>query len=263
MDFGYKHRINSMIPQRGKSTTENSFTNTHNFWYSSPQLFIFITDSTKDILSELCQQQQTTTSLRRQKISYSMKYSTPSTRRRFEASWEATINMRWGCLHAQANWEQTRHYHDRCGTPYEHQIFCWFRCAWISPDDGLFLKRLHLRRPYLRDPTWASWRGDRIEAHCDHRRNAGKINWILTTLWYGQPSASLRIRNLFINYHTILQAHVMSWVTDENFKTAVRHILHSIRPASLKRRLISDLNLSQHLLMNKGFWKHVIYVSKA
>lgn len=74
-----------------------------------------------------------------------------------------------------------------------------------------------------------------------------------------------KIENSFVSYKSILHCHYLSWMTDENEKVAVYHVLSSICPETLQDRFESDLYLSRYDLRQdfKGFMAHAIKWSKS
>lgn len=79
------------------------------------------------------------------------------------------------------------------------------------------------------------------------------------------PDGSARMRNLFIDYHTLLRRYGLSWVLDSSEKVAVQHVLSAIRPAKLRSRLESDLAFSHaHTRKDfKAFFKHAQKIADA
>lgn len=78
-------------------------------------------------------------------------------------------------------------------------------------------------------------------------------------------NATSRIKNLFMSYKSLLRRSQLSWVTKNNAKVALYCVLSAFRPESLKKRLDSDLWLSNNELrkdFNK-FMKQSIELSVA
>lgn len=78
-------------------------------------------------------------------------------------------------------------------------------------------------------------------------------------------SARSRMELLFVAYAKILLRHGLLWIKQRNQKMAVKHILNAIRPAQLRERLESDLELAKSDLKRdfKGFMKHAMKLSEA
>lgn len=63
-------------------------------------------------------------------------------------------------------------------------------------------------------------------------------------MYMRNADATSRIKNLFVNYHTLLRKHGLTWLLDCNKKMAVQHVLKAIGPAKVQRRLRGDLGSS-------------------
>lgn len=61
-----------------------------------------------------------------------------------------------------------------------------------------------------------------------------------------------RIQHLFVYCKTILQNHGLLWLLGKSEDVAVEHVLSSIRPDSLRKRLSSNFTL-KHRDLEKGF----------
>ena len=57
-------------------------------------------------------------------------------------------------------------------------------------------------------------------------------------------NARSRMQSLFVDYHSLLDRHGLTWIIEENQKLAVAHVLSAIRPVTLRERLTSDLSFS-------------------
>lgn len=70
--------------------------------------------------------------------------------------------------------------------------------------------------------------------------------------------ASSRMRTLFIDYHTLLSQHGLSWVIDSLGKIAVQHVFSVVRFAKLRSRLELNLSVSNAEIKKefKRFFKH-------
>ncbi len=78
--------------------------------------------------------------------------------------------------------------------------------------------------------------------------------------------ATSRMQTLFILYITVLSNHGLSWITDSNQDLAVGHVLATIRPASLRKRLEYDMRLSKSSSLKidfRGFMDHATKLSEA
>lgn len=74
-----------------------------------------------------------------------------------------------------------------------------------------------------------------------------------------------RIKNLFVDNHTLLRRNRLSWLLETNEAVAIQHVLREIRPAKLRQRLESDIGFRQYCLRKdfSGFFKHGNNVSDA
>lgn len=72
------------------------------------------------------------------------------------------------------------------------------------------------------------------------------------------------MESLFIDYHTLLRQHGLSWLVTKNQKVVVQHVLGAIKPSKLRQRLKSDLVFSKHALKNdfNAFFEHARKISK-
>jgi hypothetical protein len=61
-----------------------------------------------------------------------------------------------------------------------------------------------------------------------------------------------RIIMLFADYRGILRNHALTWIVDENPKTAVNHIVAALKPSILKIRMKDDLTFG-HIDLRKHF----------
>ena len=77
-------------------------------------------------------------------------------------------------------------------------------------------------------------------------------------------SAKSRMECLFIDYGVLSHNQGLSWVTDDNPKTAAYHIV-AVKPTSLRQRLEDDLDFSHTDLKKKfqEFMKHAVKVAEA
>lgn len=74
-----------------------------------------------------------------------------------------------------------------------------------------------------------------------------------------------RIENLFVSYRSLLRRNGLTWLTQDNEKIAVYHVLSAICPELLRVRLESDLEQSHYDLRKdfEGFMYHSIKLSEA
>lgn len=73
------------------------------------------------------------------------------------------------------------------------------------------------------------------------------------------------IEILFVYYKSILRRHGLSWITNDNEKVAVYHVLSAICLETLQDRLELDLELSHYDLRNnfKDFMAYAIKLFEA
>lgn len=77
--------------------------------------------------------------------------------------------------------------------------------------------------------------------------------------------ARARIQMLFIAYRALLKRNGISWVLDTNPKRAIRHVLATTKPQSLRQRLEEDLNGGYPELRKElpAFIEHALNASDA
>lgn len=75
--------------------------------------------------------------------------------------------------------------------------------------------------------------------------------------------ATLRIENLFVDYHALLDKHVLTWLLEINQKIEVQHDINSIKLAKIRKRLEIDLEFSHNRLKKDlpEFFAHTRRVS--
>lgn len=78
-------------------------------------------------------------------------------------------------------------------------------------------------------------------------------------------NAHFCIESLFVSYQLLLRRNGLSWLTKDNERISVYHVLSATHPASLRTRLESDLELSHYGLRKdiKIFMAHVVKLSEA
>lgn len=77
--------------------------------------------------------------------------------------------------------------------------------------------------------------------------------------------AKSRIQGLFVDYYSLLTIHEIAWNFEDNQNVAVLHVFSDINPATLPKRLESDLSILHHELKKdfQKFFKHAVKLSKA
>jgi hypothetical protein len=69
-----------------------------------------------------------------------------------------------------------------------------------------------------------------------------------------------RVFMLFAEYMGLLRTNGLAWLTKENHKVAIEHIIEALRPKPLQKLVTEDLNFS-HCSLSKeflSFMDHVI-----
>lgn len=69
----------------------------------------------------------------------------------------------------------------------------------------------------------------------------------------------------FASYLNILINNDFQWMIDDNQKVAVQHVLSSVRPANLCKRLELNLSFWYHFLKQgfRGFFKYAVKLAEA
>lgn len=79
------------------------------------------------------------------------------------------------------------------------------------------------------------------------------------------PDAVSRMENLFSLYREVLRQNGVAWISEENQKIAVGHVLSAIRPHAFQERLREDLEFSRARLKKDftGIFDHALDISDA